>query len=101
MRQGKASVLHKESRTGSRAAHKGNTPFCTHTHDKGKAVGRRRVRKKGRVGKRTKKEKEGITGEDMVRSSEQEIPAWVCVGTLLLLIHSVTVSGGKKTNGNQ
>ncbi|XP_003450136.2 LOW QUALITY PROTEIN: BTB/POZ domain-containing protein 17 [Oreochromis niloticus] len=29
----------------------------------------------------------------MVRSCEQEIPAWVCVGTLLLLIHSVTVSG--------
>lgn len=31
----------------------------------------------------------------MVRSHEQGIPAWVCVGSLILLIRSVTVRGGK------
>lgn len=60
MHQGKASVLHKESRTGSRASHRA-THLSAHTYDKGKAVRRRRVRKNGRVEKRTKEEKEGIT----------------------------------------
>lgn len=92
MRQGKASVLHKECGTGSRAAHtRGNTPFCTHTT---KAAASSKKKGQERVAQRKGREA-GNNWEDMVRSCEQGIPAWVFVGTLLF--HSVTVRGGKMT----
>lgn len=63
MRQGKASVLHKECGTGSRAAHTGQHTFL-HARDKGTAARRRvrrRVAQSGREGERTKEERQGIT----------------------------------------
>ena len=89
MRQGKASVLHKESGTESRAAHRAaHLSACIQSVEKWHSC----------EGEKGQGQRKGSSEEeDMARSYEQETPGWVCVGTLLFFMHflSVTVSGGK------
>lgn len=85
----------KSAGQGAGAAHAGQSTF-----PRARRRGRRRRGRRGEESEEERREQDkreevGSNSEEMVRSPERGIPAWVCVATLLLLLHCASVRGGK------